>query len=148
MIQQYEKYQRTIVATMEVPEAEVSRFGICAGPALSERVVDVKQMIEKPKLSEAPSRDAIVGRYILSPAILPILDQMVKSQETGAGGEIQLTDALAKLIATEGVCGYRFEGERFDAGAKDGWLMANISEALKRPDIAETLIPFMRRMLA
>jgi UTP--glucose-1-phosphate uridylyltransferase len=147
MIDIYEKYQRSVVALMEVPDDEVSKFGICGGTVLDDRCVDVKQMVEKPKLEDAPSHDAIVGRYILSPSIWPVLDAMVASAETGAGGEIQLTDALAKLVTQEGVCGYRFEGERYDAGAKAGWLQANLCIAMQRPEIAAVLKPFMRQLL-
>ena len=103
----------------------------------------ITEMVEKPKLSEAPSRMAIVGRYILTPRIFSLLEQT----DPGKGGEIQLTDALARLMKEEGVLGYEFEGERYDAGDKFGFLQANIAYGLKNPEIAPRLIQYMRRII-
>lgn len=149
MIKQFETHQKSVVALMEVAEQQVKKFGICAGEQVEgdPRAVRVTEMVEKPDPSAAPSRDAIVGRYILTPEIFPVLDEMVTNSETGAGGEIQLTDALAKLSASQGVMGYRFEGDRFDAGSHDGWLMANLCMAMKRGAIAETLLPYMQKLV-
>jgi UTP--glucose-1-phosphate uridylyltransferase len=149
MTQIYEKYGKSVVGLMEVDQIDVNKFGICSGKVMPEnpRCINAEIMVEKPAVDKAPSRDAIVGRYVLSPSIFPILDEMVNLHETGAGGEIQLTDALAKLMIKEGVIGYKFEGERYDAGSKDGWLMANICQALKDPKIARTLVPYMEKVL-
>jgi len=118
----------------------VPKFGICGGKKSSDRITDINVMVEKPKLSEAPSKTAIVGRYILTPRIFDILEQT----DPGKGGEIQLTDAMAKLMREEGFLGYEFEGQRYDAGDKFGFLQANIAYALKRPDIAPKLREYMR----
>jgi UTP--glucose-1-phosphate uridylyltransferase len=100
-------------------------------------------MVEKPKLQDAPSRLAIVGRYLLTPRIFEILERT----DPGKGGEIQLTDAMAKLMKEEGFLGYRFEGERYDAGDKFGFLQANIAYAMKRPDIAPKLMEYMKSLV-
>jgi UTP--glucose-1-phosphate uridylyltransferase len=149
MTQRYEQFGQSIVALMEVDNEEVSKFGICGGTPFKEdsSCVQVTNMVEKPKLADAPSHDAIVGRYVLSPKVFEYLDEMVKKHETGAGGEIQLTDALARLASSEGILGYRFAGERFDAGCKAGWLMANINQAMKDPKIASQIIPYMQRVV-
>ena len=140
MLDVYEKYQKSVVALMEVPSDDVSKFGICGGKELSERVMDLELMVEKPALADAPSNLAIVGRYILTPQIFEILE----STEPGKAGEIQLTDAMSELMRREGFIGYRFEGNRYDAGDKFGFIQANIAYALKRPDIAPKLIEYMR----
>ena len=154
MVNCFDHYQKSVIALMEVPEKDVSKFGICAGEPLAapaglkpDSCIDVKQMVEKPAADIAPSREAIVGRYILTPKIFPILDEMVEKQVLGAGGEIQLTDALDRLKQEEGVVGYRFDGERFDAGSKDGWLKANLCLAFKREDLREKLKPYMIELL-
>ena len=100
-------------------------------------------LVEKPKLAEAPSHKAIVGRYVLSPKIFEILE----NQEPGKGGEIQLTDALARLMKEEGVLGYEFEGNRYDAGDIFGFIQANIAYAMKRPDVAVKLREYMKSIV-
>lgn len=142
MIDVYEKHQRSVVALMEVPDEDVSKFGICGGKEITSRVMDIDTMVEKPKLSEAPSHKAIVGRYVLTPRIFQILEET----DPGVGGEIQLTDAMAKLMAEEGFLGYEFEGERYDAGDKFGFIQANIHYALKRPDIAPKLYEYLKSL--
>jgi UTP--glucose-1-phosphate uridylyltransferase len=142
MMNIYDQHQKSVVALMEVPREDVSKFGICAGNAIDPRLIDVKAMVEKPDLKDAPSRNAIVGRYILTPDIFTILE----NTQPGKGGEIQLTDALAKLMHQQGVLGYSFEGERYDAGDKFGFLQANIAYAMKRPDIAPRLKEYMARL--
>lgn len=142
MIDVYSEHKKSVVAVMEVEPDDVSKFGICAGKNISDRVIELNTMVEKPKLKDAPSRLAIVGRYLLTPQIFEILEQT----DPGKGGEIQLTDAMAKLMLKEGFLGYRFEGERYDAGDKFGFLQANIAYALKRPDIAPKLMDYMRQL--
>ncbi len=144
MIDVYNKYHKSVVALMEVPDEDVSKFGVCAGDALSDRVIDIKKMVEKPKLQDAPSKTVIVGRYILTPRIFSILE----NTDPGKGGEIQLTDAMAKLMKEEGFLGYKFEGERYDAGDKFGFLQANIAYAMKRPDIAPKLMEYMKSLVS
>lgn len=142
MMDIYDKHQKSVVALMEVPQEEVSKFGICAGSSIGDRLFDLNKMVEKPDLKDAPSRLAIVGRYILTPEIFTILEQTAP----GKSGEIQLTDALEKLMKKQGVLGYTFEGDRYDAGDKFGFLQANIAYGLKRPDIAPRLREYMSRI--
>lgn len=142
MIDVYNKYQKSVVALMEVPDEDVPKFGVCAGKKLSDRITDINVMVEKPKLQDAPSKTVIVGRYILTPRIFSILEET----DPGKGGEIQLTDAMAKLMKEEGFLGYEFEGDRYDAGDKFGFLQANIAYGMKRPDIAPRLMEYMRQL--
>lgn len=143
MIDIYNKYKKSVVALMEVPEYDVSKFGICGGKEIEPRVIELNQMVEKPKAAEAPSRLAIVGRYILTPRIFEIL----ANTPPGKNGEIQLTDAMAQLMREEGFIGYQFEGDRYDAGDKFGFLQANIAYGLKNPEIAPKLLEYMRSLL-
>lgn len=142
MMDVYDKHHKSVVALMEVPEADVPKFGICAGDKLDPRTLRINQMVEKPKLQDAPSHLAIVGRYILTPRIFDILEKT----PPGKGGEIQLTDALAQLMVEEGVLGYLFEGRRYDAGDIFGFLQANIAFALKRPDLRPRLLSYIRML--
>ncbi len=143
MIDVFEKHQKSVVAVMQVPDEDVPKFGICGGRSIEPRVMELNQMVEKPKLSEAPSKMAIVGRYILTPKIFDFLEQT----DPGKGGEIQLTDAMAKLMKAEGFIGYEFEGNRYDAGDKFGFIQANIAYSLKRPDIAPRLRAYMQQLV-
>lgn len=143
MLDVYNEYQKSVVALMNVDQSDVSKFGICGGTKIADRIIDINTMVEKPKLEEAPSSLAIVGRYILNPDIFRILEDT----DPGKGGEIQLTDAMATLMRKEGFLGYEFEGERYDAGDKFGYLKANIAYGMKRPDIREQLIEYMRTII-
>lgn len=143
MVDVYEKYGKSVVALMEVSEKDVSKFGVVGGKQISDRIIELDKMVEKPKAADAPSRLAIVGRYILTPRIFEIL----ATTKPGKGGEIQLTDAMAQLMREEGFVGLRFEGDRYDAGDKVGFLQANIAYGLKNPDVAPELINFMRHVL-
>jgi len=143
MIDVYEKYQKSVVALMEVGDSDVPKFGIVGGRKIEDRVLELNQMVEKPKLADAPSKLAIVGRYILTPKIFDLLEQT----DPGKGGEIQLTDAMAKLMKLEGFVGYEFEGNRYDAGDKFGFNQANIAYSLKRPDIAPKLREYMAKLV-
>ena len=142
MIDVYEKYGKSVVALMEVPECDIPRFGIVGGKQLSDRVFELDTMVEKPALKDAPSNLSIVGRYVLSPKIFEILEKT----KPGKNGEIQLTDAMAQLMKSEGFIGYKFEGNRYDAGDKFGFLQANIAYGLKRPDIAPKLMEYMKQL--
>lgn len=143
MIDVYNKHKKSVVALMEVPDVDVPKFGICGGKKIGERTLEINAMVEKPKLADAPSKLAIVGRYILTPKIFEILEKT----DPGKGGEIQLTDAMEKLMKIEGFIGYQFEGERYDAGDKFGFLQANIAYAMKRPDIAPRLLEYMKSLV-
>ena len=144
MVDVFNKQQKSVVALMRVAEEDVPRFGICGGHQVSERVYNLDTMVEKPRLEDAPSNLAIVGRYILKPEIFSYLEQI----EAGTGGEIQLTDAMARMMKVEGFIGYEFTGQRYDAGDKFGFLQANLAYGLKRRDIAPRLRAYMRDVLA
>ncbi|RMG42192.1 MAG: UTP--glucose-1-phosphate uridylyltransferase [Candidatus Dadabacteria bacterium] len=139
----YEKYGKSVCAVMEVPDEDVSRFGIISGEKIDADCVEIDQMVEKPALSEAPSNLAIVGRYILTPRIFELLEKT----DPGKGGEIQLTDAMALLMKEEGFIGYKFKGDRYDAGDQFGYLQANIAYGLKRKNLAPRLLEYMKEMI-
>ena len=122
----YDRTGRPVIALMEVSEADTSRYGIIEGEKVDDRTYRIKRMVEKPK-SNPPSRLAIIGRYILPPEIFPLLS----STGAGAGGEIQITDALQQLVASGDFYGYLFEGTRYDAGEKLGYLKATVDYALR-----------------
>ena len=142
MIDVYEQFKKSVVALMPVEQSDISKFGICGGKEISSRVLELDTMVEKPKLDKAPSNLAIVGRYILTPKIFDILE----ATDPGAGGEIQLTDAMSRLMKEEGFIGYRFEGDRYDAGDKFGFVQANIAYALKNPEIAPKLMSYIKKL--
>lgn len=135
MIDAYYRVGGNMVAAMEVPHAHTSRYGIVSPGAVDGNLVEVKGLVEKPKPEQAPSRLAVIGRYILQPEVMGILDK----KQVGAGGEIQLTDAMAQLIGQQPFHGLHFEGTRFDCGDKAGHVMANIAFALERADMGETI---------
>lgn len=144
MIEVFEKTQKSVVALMRVPDEDVPKFGICGGTSIGNRQYQLDTMVEKPSLEDAPSQLAIVGRYILKPEIFTYLE----NQKPGKGGEIQLTDAMAQLMRDDGFIGYEFEGQRFDAGDKFGFLQAAISYGLKRRDIAPKLKAYLREIIS
>jgi UTP--glucose-1-phosphate uridylyltransferase len=134
----FEETGRPVVALMEVSDEETSRYGIVGGEMLGDRRFRITEMVEKPKINP-PSRYAIIGRYILPPDVFPILEQT----ERGAGGEIQLTDALRELVRAGDFYGYVFEGQRYDAGEKLGYLKATVDYALKHPVLGDEFRDFM-----
>jgi UTP--glucose-1-phosphate uridylyltransferase len=137
MIDQYEKLQGSILATQVVEGPAISSYGVIDGTPLKDdpRVMEVKGLVEKPKMEEAPSKNAIIGRYVLTPRIFELLEKT----PLGAGGELQLTDGIKGLLQTEKVYGYNFEGKRYDAGDKQGMLAATVDFALKRDDLGPKL---------
>ena len=138
----WERHGLGTIALMDVPREETSMYGIAAGAALDDRTIRIDRLVEKPK-KDPPSNLAVIGRYVLPPRIFEVLEQV----KPGVGGEIQLTDALAVLAADEGLLGYRFEGDRYDAGDKVGYLKANIAYAMKRPELAPTLREWLREVV-
>jgi len=138
----FQRHGKGTIALMEVPPEETSMYGIAAGTALDARTTRIERLVEKPKV-DPPSNLAVIGRYVLPPRIFEILEQV----KPGVGGEIQLTDALAVLAREEGLLGYRFEGDRYDAGDRFGYLKANIAFALKRPEIAAPLREYLKGLL-
>ena len=138
----WERHGLGTIALMEVPREETSLYGIAAGRALDDRTVRIEQLVEKPK-QDPPSNLAVIGRYVLPPGIFEVLEQL----KPGVGGEIQLTDALAVLAREQGLLGYRFEGDRYDAGDRLGYLKANVAFALKRPELAPQLREWLRQVV-
>ncbi|PPA69243.1 UTP--glucose-1-phosphate uridylyltransferase GalU [Jeotgalibacillus proteolyticus] len=139
LIEQYNRYNASIIGVQTVQEKEVSRYGIVDGSMMDERLYNVRSLVEKPSIEEAPSTLAILGRYILSPRILDILND----QKPGAGDEIQLTDAIAELNRHEAVYAYEFEGERYDVGEKMGFIQTTIEFALKREELRYDLLEYL-----
>ncbi|MFC0216466.1 UTP--glucose-1-phosphate uridylyltransferase GalU [Paenibacillus chartarius] len=144
MIEQYDRYRASIIGVKHVPDEEVSRYGIVAGKKIDERLHNVTNLVEKPKLEAAPSNLAIMGRYILSPRIFDVL----ASQQPGAGGEIQLTDAIAELNRREAVYACEFEGTRYDVGEKMGFIQTTIEFALQREDLRDSLLEYMESVVS
>jgi UTP--glucose-1-phosphate uridylyltransferase len=143
MVEAYAETGGNIVAAMEVPSEKTSSYGILDIREDMGSLVSVKGMIEKPAPEDAPSNLAVIGRYILNPAVLQNLSKI----KTGAGGEIQLTDAIAKEIDGTGVYGYRFRGQRFDCGSKAGFLQATVAFGLAREDLRDDLRNFLTSVM-
>lgn len=144
MVQAYEETGGNIVAAMEVPVEATKSYGILDVSEDNGSTVRVKGMVEKPK-TNPPSNLAVIGRYILTPSVLDTLDK----KETGAGGEIQLTDAIAKEIETKNnVYGFRFKGQRYDCGSKAGFLQATVAFGLARDDLREEFSQFLTDVVA
>lgn len=139
----YRQYQGTVLALEQVPMENISAYGCVKANRISERAFEVVDMVEKPKREDAPSDLAIIGRYVLTPDIFPILEK----QEPGKGGEIQLTDALRKLLSGKAVYGCHFEGIRHDCGDKFGFLMATVDMALKREEFNGKFKSFLKQRL-
>lgn len=139
----FQEYRGSVLALEQVPMANISAYGCVRAKTISERVYEVTDLVEKPKREDAPSDLAIIGRYVLTPDIFPILEK----QEPGKGGEIQLTDAILKLSRQQTIYGCRFEGNRYDCGDKLGFLKATIDMALKREDLGRDLEEFLRARL-
>jgi len=136
----FERTEESVVALMEVPEAEVHQYGIIKGKVLKDRFYQVEATIEKPPAKEAPSRMAIIGRYVLRPEIFAILQAL----PPGKGGEIQLTDGLAQLVRQRQVYGCEFLGDRYDIGDKFGFVRATVAYALKRPDLKDKVLQYLK----
>jgi len=143
LIDQYERYQASVLGVQKVPMEEVSRYGIVNGNEIGERFFSVNSLVEKPKMEEAPSNLAIMGRYILNPRIFDILGE----QGPGAGGEIQLTDAIAGLNQYEAVYAYDFEGTRHDVGEKMGFIQTTIEFALQKEELRSDLLNYLSAVL-
>src|SRR5476649_130013 len=133
---------KATVALMPVPDDQVHMYGVAAVPQLASGNIAVEKMVEKPPRGTEPSNLAVIGRYVLPPDIFEILEKV----KPGAGGEIQLTDALAVLAQQGRLIGVRFKGQRHDAGDRLGYLQANIAYALKRPELREGLLAYLREV--
>lgn len=144
MVEAFEETQGNIVAAMEVPADKASAYGVLDIKEDMGRIVSTKGMVEKPPMGEAPSNLAVIGRYILTPRVL----QQLNRKKTGAGGEIQLTDAIADAReAGDEVFGFRFDGKRFDCGSKAGFLQATVSFALGRDDLRDDLYKYISKII-
>jgi UTP--glucose-1-phosphate uridylyltransferase len=140
LIENYNKCNSSIIGVQEVERREVSRYGIIDGTQITDKLYSVSSLIEKPKVEESPTNLAIMGRYILTPEIFKILEE----HKVGAGGEIQLTDAIQKLTSLENVFAYYFDGKRHDVGEKMGFIKTIIEFALQREDLKEELAEFLK----
>ncbi len=143
MLNKFEQVQTSIVAVIDVDKRETDKYGILDAQDVGNDLCRVRGMVEKPRPEDAPSNMAIIGRYILMPEIFQILGQKKK----GAGGEIQLTDAMALLLEKQPFYGCHFKGIRFDCGSKAGFQMANIAFAMERPELRSRLMPFLEKLL-
>ncbi len=142
MVNVYKKKQGSVIGTQTVPITDSDKYGMVAGPKLEDKLARVDEIIEKPSPAEAPSDQAVVGRYILTPAIF---DKLEKT-ERGAGNEIQLTDAIADLRKSEEIYAYSFEGRRYDCGSKIGYLEANVEIALQHDEMAESFKSYLKNL--
>ncbi len=138
----YNEYGNPVIAVQAVPKQSVMNYGVIKPAPVRDRLHEVLDLIEKPPVSEAPSNLAIIGRYVLPPQIFTVLQQT----QAGAGGEIQLTDAIRRLLPTHRIFGLEYEGLRFDAGTKAGLITANLYLGLQHPEVKEELQTFMRTL--
>lgn len=129
MVEQYQQWRTSILAVQEIPAEQTRRYGIVAGTAVNDRLLDVTRIVEKPAPQDAPSNLGVAGRYILTAGVF---DDILR-QPRGVGGEIQLTDGIAGLLRREKVFAYRYAGKRYDCGSKEGFLQANVELALQHP---------------
>ncbi|MFD1173218.1 UTP--glucose-1-phosphate uridylyltransferase GalU [Oceanobacillus picturae] len=143
LIQQYEETQRSIVGVQQVPDSETHRYGIVDPSTIEGRRYQVNNFVEKPEQGTAPSNLAIMGRYVFTPEIFDFLDK----QQIGAGGEIQLTDAIQMLNELQNVYAYDFEGMRYDVGEKLGFVKTNIEMALQNDEIKDELFAYLKEKI-
>ena len=142
LLNAYNEYNTSILGVQEVAKEDTNKYGILDVKYIEDRVYKVKDMVEKPKVEEAPSNMAILGRYIITPAIFDILE----NQKPGKGGEIQLTDALKTLGEHEAIYAYNFEGRRYDVGDKLGFLEATVDFALKKPELKDSFMDYLKKV--
>ena len=140
MVDAYEKVGGNLISVLEVPHDKVSSYGVIAPGKVAGNITEVQGLVEKPKAEDAPSNLIISGRYILQPDVMRVLE----AQEKGAGGEIQLTDAMAQMIGQQPFHAVKFDGERYDCGDKAGFITANIALALARPDIGPAVREWLK----
>ncbi len=136
----FEETSESVIALMEVPQSEVHQYGVIKGREIKKRLYQVEATVEKPLAKDAPSRMAIIGRYVLRPEIFRILQNL----PPGRGGEIQLTDGLAQLVRERKIFGCEFVGDRYDIGDKFGFVRATVAYALKRPDLKDKVLEYLK----
>ncbi|MDP1567437.1 MAG: UTP--glucose-1-phosphate uridylyltransferase GalU [Polaromonas sp.] len=142
MAARFAALQQSVLAVQEVPAEHTRRYGIVAGESISPQLIKVATMVEKPAPEVAPSRMGVAGRYILTPAVF----RHIRNQPTGVGGEIQLTDGIAGLMAEEEVYAYQYEGKRYDCGSKEGFLEATVELALQHPEVGEHFRHYLKNL--
>ena len=142
MVEVFDEKQGSVIGTQTVAMTESDKYGMVAGPKLGDRLSLIDEIIEKPSPAEAPSDQAVVGRYILTPAIF----EKLKTTKRGAGNEIQLTDAIAELRKMEEIYAYSFEGRRYDCGSKIGYLEANVEIALQHDEMADDFKRYLKNL--
>ncbi len=142
MAEVFRRLGRSVLAVQEVPPAHVRRYGIVAGTPAGERLLQIGRIVEKPAPEAAPSRLAVAGRYILTPAVF----EQIRQQPRGAGGEIQLTDGIAGLLAHEAVYAYAYAGKRYDCGSKEGFLEATVELALAHPEVGAQFRDYLKSL--
>jgi UTP--glucose-1-phosphate uridylyltransferase len=144
LIDIHDQYRQSVIAVEEVPANKVDRYGIVGGTSISDRILELDQLVEKPKIEESPSNLAIAGRYILTPEIFKAL----KQTPPGKNNEIQLTDAMKLLLERENIYSYTIEGKRYDIGNKLDYLKTMIEFGLQRPEFSTDLAQFLKEILA
>jgi UTP--glucose-1-phosphate uridylyltransferase len=144
LIRAHERYKTTIIGVQRVSPSEVSQYGIVSGEKIEDRLYKIDDMVEKPDVDKAPSNIAILGRYIITPEIFKYLE----TAKPGKNGEIQLTDALKRLMSEEAMYAYEFEGTRYDVGNKVGFLRATIEFALKREDLKDEFSEYLKHIVS
>jgi UTP--glucose-1-phosphate uridylyltransferase len=142
MVEQFREWRASILAVQEVPPEQTRRYGIVAGTPVTDRMMDVTRIVEKPMAEDAPSNLGVAGRYILTPGVF----HEIESQPRGVGGEIQLTDGIASLLRREKVFAYRYVGKRYDCGSKEGFLEANVELALAHPTLGPGFREYLRQL--
>ncbi len=143
MLEVYEKYECSILGVQTVAHEMVSKYGVIGGEKVSDRTYDVKELVEKPALDEAPSDMAVLGRYIIEPEIFSYLEKA----KPGKGGEIQLTDSLFELAKDKRMLAYDFIGRRYDVGSKEGFLEATVEFALRRDDLRDEFLDYLKKVV-
>lgn len=139
MIDAYDEYGASVLGVQEVAPEDVNKYGIVDGAQISDKIYTVNSLVEKPPMDEAPSKVAILGRYIINPGIFEILE----NTKPGKGGEVQLTDALKELALKESMYAYVFDGRRYDVGNKQGFLEATVETALRREDLKDDFLTYL-----
>ncbi|WP_295641275.1 UTP--glucose-1-phosphate uridylyltransferase GalU [uncultured Methylibium sp.] len=142
MVDQFDEWRASILAVQEVPAEHTRRYGIVAGTPVSDRMMDITRIVEKPAPEVAPSRLGVAGRYILMPDVFT----EIRSQPRGVGGEIQLTDGIAGLLRRQKVFAYTYEGKRYDCGSKEGFLEANVELALAHPQVGASIREYLKSL--
>ena len=142
MVESFDEYQRSVLAVQEVPLDQTRRYGIVATDPVAPGLMKIKKMVEKPAPEVAPSRMAVAGRYVLTPAVF----KHIRNQASGVGGEIQLTDGISSLLAEEAVYALQYEGRRYDCGSKEGFLEATVELALQHPEVGASFRQYLRQL--